>query len=61
MMLEANHDGFLKGNIKLHGYFGFSHKEPWLHDDKNVREKVELYDLKQSASREATRSFYKSI
>jgi hypothetical protein len=26
MMLEANHDGFPKGNIKLHGYFGFSHK-----------------------------------
>jgi hypothetical protein len=24
--LEANHDGFPKGNIKLHGYFGFSHK-----------------------------------
>jgi hypothetical protein len=22
MMLEANHDGFPKGNIKLHGYFG---------------------------------------
>jgi hypothetical protein len=26
MMLEANQDGFPKGNIKLHGYFGFSHK-----------------------------------
>jgi hypothetical protein len=26
MMLEANHDGFPKGNIKLHSYFGFSHK-----------------------------------
>jgi hypothetical protein len=26
MMLEASHDGFPKGNIKLHGYFGFSHK-----------------------------------
>jgi hypothetical protein len=26
MMLEANHDGFPKGNIKLHGYFAFSHK-----------------------------------
>jgi hypothetical protein len=26
MMLEANHDGFPKVNIKLHGYFGFSHK-----------------------------------
>jgi hypothetical protein len=26
MMLEANHDGFPKGNIKLHGYFGFLHK-----------------------------------
>jgi hypothetical protein len=37
---------FQKGNIKLHGYFGFSHKEPWLHDDKKVREKVKLYDLK---------------
>jgi hypothetical protein len=34
MMLEANHDGFPSGNIKLHGYFGVSHKEPWLHDDK---------------------------
>jgi hypothetical protein len=28
MMLEANHDGFQKGNIKLQGYFGFLHKEP---------------------------------
>jgi hypothetical protein len=26
MMLEANHGGFPKGNIKLHGFFGFSHK-----------------------------------
>jgi hypothetical protein len=46
MMLEANHIGFPKGNIKLHGYFGFSHKKPWIHDDKKVREKVELYDFK---------------
>jgi hypothetical protein len=35
-----------QGNIKLHGYFGFSHKEPWLHNDKKVREKVELCDFK---------------
>jgi hypothetical protein len=26
MMLEANDDEFPKGNIKLHGYIGFSHK-----------------------------------
>ena len=45
MMLEANHDGFQKGNIKLHGCFGFSHKEPWLHNNKKVCEKVELYDI----------------
>jgi hypothetical protein len=45
MMLETKYDGFPKGNIKLHGYFGYSHKEPWFPNNKNVLEKVELYDF----------------
>ena len=35
-----------KGDIKLHGYFGFLHEGPWLHNNVKVSEKVELYDFK---------------
>jgi hypothetical protein len=49
MMLEANHDGFQKGNIKLQGYFGFLHKEPWFRNNGEVCEKVELHDFKLGA------------
>jgi hypothetical protein len=48
MMLEANHDGFPKGNIKLHGYFGFSHKKPWLHDDKRYVRKSSSMTLNEA-------------
>jgi len=48
---------YYKGDIKLHGYFGFLHEGPWLHNNTKVSEKVELYDFKWSALREATRSF----
>jgi hypothetical protein len=30
MILDANHGGFPKGNIKLHGYFGVRHGYPWV-------------------------------
>ena len=55
-MLQATTTDF-KGDIKLHGYFGFLHEEPWLHNNEMVCEKVELYDYKWSALREATRYF----
>ena len=35
-----------RGEIKLHGHFGFSHEGPWLHINEKVCEKVKLYDFK---------------
>jgi len=46
-MLQATTTDF-KGDIKLHGYFGFLHEEPWLHNNEKVCEKVELYDLNEA-------------
>ena len=47
-----------RGDIKLHGHFGFSHERPWLHINNKVCEKVKLYNFKSSVLREATHSFY---
>jgi hypothetical protein len=52
---------FLKATSSCMATFDFSHKEPWLHNDKKVREKVELCDFKRNALREATQYFYISI
>ena len=38
--------GITRGDIKLHGRFGFSHEGPWLHINEEVSEKVKLYDFK---------------
>ena len=38
--------GITRGDIKLHGNFGFSHEGPWLHINEKVYEKVKLYDFK---------------
>ena len=35
-----------RGDIKLHGNFGFSHEGPWLHINEKVCEKFKLYDFK---------------
>jgi len=35
-----------RGDIKLHGHFGFSHEGPWLRINEKVCKKVELYDSK---------------
>jgi hypothetical protein len=48
MTLEANHDRFPNGNIKLHGYFGFSHEGPWFHNNGEVCEIFVLYDLNKA-------------
>ena len=35
-----------RGDIKLHGHFGFSHEGPWLYINEKVSKKVNLYDFK---------------